>query len=114
MTFRRVRFFVVAVVLSALFIASGVAQPIGNSAAPAREGAAVSAANAKASPAARATNWTFWGCWTQFSAGTCRDIFRDQQGNYWICRACGTTGNPGPGKCSQISQQTLATGFWCS
>lgn len=114
MTFRRVRFFVVAAVLSALFIASGVAQPVGKSAAPAREGATVSAANAKASPAARAANWTFWGCWTQFSAGPCRDIYRDAQGNYWICRACGTTGNPGPGKCSQISQQTLATGFWCS
>jgi hypothetical protein len=112
MIFRRVRFSVVAVVLSALFIASGVVQPVGKSAAPAREGATVSAANAKASPAVRAANWTFWGCWTQFSAGTCRDIFRDQQGNYWICRACGTTGNPGSGKCSQISQQRARIQRW--
>lgn len=109
MTFRRVRFFAVALSLSALFLASGVAQPLGESAATGSGAATV--ASAKAAPAA---NWTFWGCWTQFSAGTCRDIFRDAQGNYWICRACGTTGNPGPGKCSQISSQTLATGFWCS
>jgi hypothetical protein len=67
-----------------------------------------------ASPAVTPANWTFEGCWTQFSAGPCRDIYRDQQGNYWICRACGTTGNPGPGKCNQISSATLATGFWCS
>jgi hypothetical protein len=63
---------------------------------------------------APAANWTFEGCWTQFSAGPCRDVFRDQQGNYWICRACGTTGNPGPGKCNAISAATLASGFWCS
>jgi hypothetical protein len=111
MTFRRVRFSIVAVVLSALFLASGVAQPAGTSAAPGHEATTTAAAPAKAAPAA---NWTHQGCWTQFSAGTCRDIFRDAQGDYWICRACGTTGNPGPGKCSRISQQTLATGFWCS
>ena len=109
MTFRRVQFFVVAVVLSTVFLASGVGQPVGKSAAPG--GVSATVAPAKAAPAA---NWTWQGCWTQFSAGTCRDIYRDAQGNYWICRACGTTGNPGPGKCSQISQQTLATGFWCS
>lgn len=111
MTFRRVRFFVVALTLSALFLASGVGQPVGESAAPGREAAATSATSAKA---ARAANWTWQGCWTQFSAGTCRDIYRDAQGDYWICRTCGTTGSPGPGKCSRISQQTLATGFWCS
>ena len=97
MTFRRVRFFSVALALSALLLMSGAAQP----------------ARTSAAKAARA-NWTFSGCWTQFSAGQCRDIYVDQQGGHWICRACGTTGNPGPGKCNPISSQTLASGFWCS
>jgi hypothetical protein len=93
MTLHRIQLLAVALVLFTLFLTSGVAQPTGN-----------------APPA----NWTFEGCWTQFSAGTCRDVFRDQQGNHWICRECGTTGNPGPGKCNQISSSTLASGFWCS
>lgn len=95
MTLRRIQLLAV-VVLFTLFLASVVAQPTTHS---------------SVRPAA---NWTFEGCWTQFSAGPCRDIFRDQQGATWICRACGTTGNPGPGKCNPISQATLASGFWCS
>src|ERR1051325_10336563 len=97
MTLHRIQVSVVAVVLFILFLASGVVHPIRR--------------NAAAPPAA---SWTFEGCWTQFSAGPCRDVFRDQQGNYWICRDCGTTGNPTPGKCNPISQATLASGFWCS
>jgi hypothetical protein len=100
MTLRRIQIFAVAMVLSTLFLVSGVVQPMrGNSAVP---------------HAATAAKWTFEGCWTQFPAGQCRDVFRDDQGNYWICKECGTTGNPGPGKCSPISQATLASGFWCS
>lgn len=95
MILRKIRVLAFAVVLSALLLASGVAQPAGNSAAP-------------------AAKWTFEGCWTQFSAGPCRDVFHDAQGNHFICKACGTTGNPGPGKCSPISSATLASGFWCS
>ncbi len=68
----------------------------------------------EASSTAPAANWIFEGCWTQFSSGPCRDIFRDQEGNDWICRECGSTGKPGPGKCNPISQATLASGFWCS
>ncbi|HEU4712484.1 MAG TPA: hypothetical protein VFS76_13010 [Pyrinomonadaceae bacterium] len=64
--------------------------------------------------AAAPANWTFEGCWTRSSGQPCRDVFRDQQGNHWVCRDCGTTGNPGPGKCSQISSGTLALGLWCS
>ena len=60
-----------------------------------------------------AAKWTFQDCWTQFSSRPCRDIFRDDQGNSWICNECGT-GNPGPGKCNPISQATLASGFGCS
>jgi hypothetical protein len=100
MILRRIQIWAVAVVLFTLLLVSGVAQPTGRS----------SAARSAASPA----KWTFEGCWTQFSAGPCRDVFRDDQGNSWICRDCGTTGNPGPGKCNPISQATLASGFWCS
>lgn len=96
MTLHRIQLLAVALILFTLFLTSGVAQPTGNRVA--------------APPA----NWTFQGCWTQFSAGTCRDIFRDNQGNNYICRECGTTGNPGPGKCNPISSSTLASGFWCS
>ena len=90
MTLRRIQVLIVSVVLSTLLLASGRAQPT------------------------PPTTWTFEGCWTQFASGPCRDVFRDDQGNYWICKACGTTGNPTPGKCSPISSATLARGFWCS
>lgn len=102
MTLRRIQLSAVAAVLCTLFLSSGVVQPTG------RETAMRNATTTKVA------NWTFEGCWTQFSAGPCRDVFRDQQGNFWICRECGTTGNPSPGKCSPISQATLASGFWCS
>ena len=101
MTLHRIQLLAVALILFSLFLTSGVAQPTGNN---------VDAATIYAAPA----NWTFQGCWTQFSAGTCRDVFTDQQGQHWICRECRTTGNPGPGKCNQISSATLASGFWCS
>jgi hypothetical protein len=100
MTLRRIQVLAVAVFLSTLLLASGVAQPTGH--------------NSAARNTAPAAKWTFEGCWTQFAAGTCRDVFRDDQGNHWICKECGTTGNPGPGKCNPISQATLASGFWCS
>jgi len=96
MGLRRIQLFAVVLVLFTLFLVSDVARPVTHSAPP---------------PAA---SWSFEGCWTQFSAGPCRDVFRDQQGDFWICRACGTTGNPSPGKCNPISQATLQTGFWCS
>ena len=104
MTFRRIQLAAVAVILFTLFLVSGVAQPVDR--VVVRSGALM-----KVRPPA---NWTFEGCWTRFSAGPCRDIFRDQEGNAWICRDCGTTGKPGPGKCSPISQATLNSGFWCS
>jgi hypothetical protein len=88
MIFRKIQVLAVAMVLSTLLLASDVAKP--------------------------KPTFTFQGCWTQSISGTCRDIFLDDQGNYWICKDCGTTGNPGPGKCNQISQATLASGFWCS
>ena len=108
MTLRRIQISAVAVVLFTFFIASGVAQPTG------RDTAVRSDVTTKDSSPRSAANWTFEGCWTQFSANPCRDVFRDQQGSFWICRECGSTGKPGPGKCNPISQATLASGFWCS
>ena len=108
MTLRRIQLSALGAVLLTLFLSSGVAQPTG------RSTAVRSAATTKGSSARPAANWIFEGCWTQFPAGPCRDVFRDEQFNYIICRDCGTTGNPTPGKCSPISQATLASGFWCS
>jgi hypothetical protein len=108
MTLRRIQISAVAVVLFTFFFASSEAQPAG------RDAAVPSAATMKNSSVAPAANWTFSGCWTQFSSQPCRDVFVDQEGNHWICRACGTTGKPGPGKCNPISQATLASGLWCS
>ena len=104
MTLRKIQLSTTAVVFATLFFASVLTHPTGS---------AASARNVR-STKAPAANWIFEGCWTQFSAGPCRDVFRDQQGGFHICRACGTTGNPGPGKCNPISQATLASGFWCS
>jgi hypothetical protein len=104
MTLRRIQLATFAMVLFTFFFSSGLAQPSGDAAVR----------NPTTIEASAPANWVFEGCWTQFSAGPCRDVYRDQQGNYWICRGCGTTGTPGPGKCSQISSATLASGFWCS
>jgi hypothetical protein len=108
MTLHRIQFVTFALVLFTLFFSAGTSQPALS------DVAVTQAASVKTSSAVPPADWTFEGCWTQFSAGQCRDVFRDQQGNYWICRACGTTGNPSPGKCSPISAATLASGFWCS
>lgn len=56
---------------------------------------------------------TFWGCWTFYSAGQCRAIYKEGT-NYYICGRCDSSGNPGSGSCSAISQQTLDQGYWCS
>ena len=105
MTFRTIQISVVAGVLFALSLAPSGIQPAG---------AEPSAATTKHASATPAADWTFSGCWTRFSSQPCRDIFVDQQGQHWICRACGSTGKPGPGKCDPISQATLNSGLWCS
>ena len=63
---------------------------------------------------ALASGWTYSGCWTRTTGGTCYDIYRDSSGQAWICKACGTTKGPGPGKCNKISQAELDAGRWCS
>lgn len=113
MTLRRIQFSAVAFVLFTLLLTSGVAQPTVRNAAV-RNTAVRKSLTTKHSPIRSTADFTFEGCWTRSSAGTCRDVFRDENGNYWICRDCGTTGKPSPGKCTPISQGTLALGFWCS
>jgi hypothetical protein len=103
MTFRRIQFTAVAVVLSTFFFAS-----------PSTHRDAVIGNSVTVEASSAGNQYTFEGCWTQFIQGPCRDIFRDQNGGDWICRDCGTTGNPTPGKCTPISSATLASGFWCS
>ena len=105
MTLRRIQISLVAVVLFTLFFASNPAQSTSRAAAP---GATITVY------APATADWTFSGCWVQFSSQPCRDIFVDQQGQHWICKACGTTGKTGPGKCNPISQATLNSGLWCS
>ena len=61
-----------------------------------------------------ASKWAHSGCWTPRSGTPCSDIYRDPQGQLWICKACGTTGNPTPGKCRTITQAELDRGLWCS
>lgn len=107
MTLGRIQLLAVVALLFALFLSSGMAQPTRGVAA---DRSVATPKNLSAAPA----NWTFSGCWTQFSSQPCRDVFVDEQGNHWICRACGTTGKPGPGKCDPISERTLASGLWCS
>lgn len=55
------------------------------------------------------SGYTFWGCFTYFPAGPCRDVFRDSSGQLWICGACGTTKKP-PQGCSKLT----GSGYWCS
>ena len=61
-----------------------------------------------------ANSWTHLGCWTPQLSSPCLDVYQDAQGGLWICKACGTTGNPGPGKCRRTTQAELDRGFWCS
>lgn len=108
MSLRRIQFLVVVFVLFTVFFATSLAQPARRSAV-ARDGTIT--IDTAVQPAA---DLIFEGCWTQYQTGPCRDVYRDANFNYFICSACGTTGNPTPGKCSPISQAALARGFWCS
>jgi hypothetical protein len=65
-------------------------------------------------PAAPGGGWTHSGCWTQFSSGTCYDIYTDASGNHYKCKPCGETKKPNQNTCTAISQATLNSGRWCS
>ncbi len=79
--------------------------------------------NLPASPVALATipaprpvaGWTFLGCWKSRPwVTTCLDVYRDEAGALYTCKACGTTGNPSKGKCRATTQANLDAGTWCS
>ncbi|HEX6884439.1 MAG TPA: hypothetical protein VF530_13760 [Planctomycetota bacterium] len=57
-------------------------------------------------------SWTFVGCISL--SGTCKDVFVDGDGAYWVCKACGTTNSPGPGKCRRLTAYELQNSLWCS
>ena len=61
-----------------------------------------------------ASGFVFEGCWAYVSGGSCYDVYRDSSGDYWICKTCGTTKNPGKGRCQGISIDRLNRGYWCS
>lgn len=72
------------------------------------------AASRVVSPTMPVANWIHLGCWTPRSGSPCVDIYRDGSGQLWRCKACGSTGNPSPGKCTKTSQTELDRGLWCS
>ena len=59
-----------------------------------------------------AANWTWYGC-IQLGS-TCYDVYSDQNGTLWVCKACGTTGNPSPGKCRKLTAYEIANSLWCA
>jgi hypothetical protein len=69
-------------------------------------------AASEAELALAAANWTNVGCISL--SGDCLDVFVDNKGVYWVCLACGTTQNPGPGKCRKLTAYELANALWCA
>ena len=59
-----------------------------------------------------ASNWTWYGC-IQLGS-TCYDVYSDAGGTLWVCKACGTTGNPSPGKCRKLTPYEIANSRWCA
>jgi len=59
-----------------------------------------------------AANWTHYGCISL--GGNCYDVFQDPNGNLWVCKACSTTKNPGPGKCRRLTAYEIEHALWCA
>ena len=59
-----------------------------------------------------ASNWTHSGCISL--GGNCYDVYSDSRGTLWVCLACGTTGNPSPGKCRKLTAYEIEHSLWCS
>lgn len=57
-----------------------------------------------------APGWTFYACFTYFSAAPCRDVFQDPSGALWVCDLCGTTKKPSSRSCTPLT----GSGLWCS
>jgi len=108
------RFALLACSLSALVLASRSLHATDGSAALSAPETALPSPDglADAELAAAAVNWTFYGC---IELGqTCYDVFQDSGGTLWVCKACGTTGNPSPGKCRKLTAYEIANSRWCS
>jgi hypothetical protein len=109
------KFFVLVVMSSAIFSVPG-AVPSPEKATATKSESAGCAAPAQVAPDAslKANDLIFEGCWTYYPAGPCRAIYRDSQGEYFICGACDNGKPHGSGACGLISPQTLQRGYWCS
>jgi hypothetical protein len=111
----KAKFFVLVVVSSAIFSVPGAVPALEKATATKSESAG-RAAPAQVAPDAslKANDLIFEGCWNFFPTGACRAIYRDSQGDYFICGACDKSGTPSSEACSPISPQTLQSGRWCS
>ncbi|MFL6197528.1 MAG: hypothetical protein ACJ75H_25295 [Thermoanaerobaculia bacterium] len=59
------------------------------------------------------TGFTKVGCWSPYpNCVGAKDVYKDANGNYWQCKACGTTTNPSTSTCYQ-SGNLNAIGYWC-
>jgi len=105
-----------AVVVAVVMVLAAVVLSTDRSAARgASRGAIVRAPAVAAEPLAGGSSWTLVGCWKSRPwLTTCLDVYTDPSGNYWICRACGTTRTPSPGKCRSTTLAELNSGTWCS
>lgn len=60
------------------------------------------------------SGWTYQGCWSPYpNCVGAKDVYRDSSGQFWQCRACGTTTNPSPTTCTK-SGNLNNIGYWCS
>ena len=111
----KAKFFVLVVMSFAIFSVPG-AVPASEKATTTKSESAGYAAPAQVAPDAslKANDLIFEGCWTSFPTGACHAIYRDSQGEYFICGACDNGQPRGSGACSPISPQTLQRGYWCS
>lgn len=73
-------------------------------AAPIRDGA---------KPQPQQSGWVFEGCFQPPNNSKCYDVY-NRNGAYWICKECGTTGQPNETKCRPMTGYEQAFGLWCS
>lgn len=66
-----------------------------------------------AKPQPQQAGWVFEGCFQPPNQTPCYDAYR-HNGAYWICKACGTTGQPDETKCRPMTGYEQAFGLWCS
>lgn len=79
-------------------------------AAPVRDDAK---AQPQPQPQPQQSGWVFEGCFQPPNNSQCYDVY-NRNGAYWICKACGTTGQPNETKCRRMTGYEQAFGLWCS